>query len=87
MEKCWICRRTKEEIVNDVAMIENANASRKEELKKHIEFTKAEESDYPHVMYCTVCENILGDFILKEGVLTEDDEEEDGDESASEELS
>lgn len=77
MEKCWICKRTKEEIVNELVQLENANPQRKETLMKEIEFIPAEDSDYPHVRYCSVCDSVLADFILKEGVLTEENPEEE----------
>ena len=75
MEKCWICKRTKDEIENELAQIEKADAQQKQKLNEAIHFIRAEESDYPNVHYCSVCDSLLADFILKEGVITEEDED------------
>jgi len=69
MVQCWFCRRTKEEIL---AELKRMNIPHEE---KEIVFMQAEESDYPNLHYCSVCDSILADFILKEGVVTEEDEE------------
>lgn len=75
MEKCWICKRTKDEIVDELVKMENGNAERKNTLMKEIEFIRAEETDFPNVHYCSVCDAVLADFILKEGVVTEEDDD------------
>ncbi len=80
METCWICKRTKEEIVDELVKMENGNMERKNALMKEIEFIRAEESDFPNVHYCSVCDAVLADFILKEGVVTQEEREEETDE-------
>ncbi|MEK6970759.1 MAG: hypothetical protein AABW68_03640 [archaeon] len=74
MEKCWICRRTKGEIIEELIRMESGNANRKAELEKEIEFIRAEESDFPTIYYCSVCDSVLTDFILKEGVVIEEED-------------
>ncbi|MFH0970471.1 MAG: hypothetical protein V1776_03360 [Candidatus Diapherotrites archaeon] len=73
MEKCWICHRTKEEIIKE---LNEMNISHK---KEDIFLTPAEESDFPKIMYCSVCENVLGDFIIKEGVVFDEEDMSDSD--------